>query len=70
MCEIADALEKMGYDKGIMQGKDLERENGIKSMIEACQELNVAKAITYEKVSQKYNLPPDKSTEYMKKYWI
>ncbi len=70
MCEIADALEKMGYDKGIMQGKDLERENGIKSMIEACQELNVAKAITYEKVSQKYNLPPDKATEYMKKYWI
>lgn len=70
MCEIAYALEKMGYDKGIVDGKDFERENGIKSMIEACQELNTAKAVTYEKIAEKYSLPPDKATEYMEKYWI
>lgn len=62
MCEIADALEKMGYDKGIAEG--------IKSMIEACQGLNIAKAVTCEKIAEKYSLPPDKATEYMEKYRI
>lgn len=65
VCEIAEALEKIGYE----QGAHLEREKGIQSTIEVCRELNVERDAVFEKLSEKYHLESWAAAEYMDKYW-
>lgn len=61
MCEIADALEQIGFERGI--------EQGIQSMIEACRELGVRKEDALQKVIEKYQLDSSLALSYMDKFW-
>ena len=59
----------VGINKGVEIGRKREREKGIQTVIETCQELKVSKENTLEKIAIKFDLTKDKAQEYMEKYW-
>lgn len=69
MCEIADALEQIGFERGVEQGFERGIEQGIQSMIEACWELGVRKEDALQKVIEKYQLDSSLALSYMDKFW-
>ena len=54
-----------GREEGIVKG----REEGIKGMIETCQELGLSRNLTSAKVSKKYFLDGIYTEDLMQKYW-
>lgn len=77
MCELLDAILdegieqgiEQGIERGIERGIDQEREQGIRLMIEACQELGASRSLTIEKLKTKYALRDGQSDAYVEKYW-
>ncbi|MBD5456748.1 MAG: hypothetical protein HDR23_09870 [Lachnospiraceae bacterium] len=51
----------IGISKGI--------EQGVKALIEICQEFNSSKKDTLMKLEQKFNISEEKAGEYLAKYW-
>ena len=54
-----------GREEGIVKG----REEGIKGMIETCQELGLSRNLTSARVNRKYFLDGIYTEDLMQKYW-
>ena len=61
--------DQENIEKGIEQGKQQEREQGIRLMIESGKELGVDRNRMQAKVAEKYNLNEDQALIYMVRYW-
>lgn len=61
MCNLSDLIEEEGIAKG--------REQGIRILIEVCQESGFSKTIVVEKIKSKYELSPEAVENYIEKYW-
>ncbi len=55
--------------EGKVEGQTEEREQGIRKMIELCQELAMTREDTASKVAGKYQLEPKDISVYMEQYW-
>lgn len=58
-----------GLREGCKKGQTEEREQGIRKMIELCQELAMTQEDTASKVAGKYQLEPKDISVYMEQYW-
>lgn len=61
MCNLGEGLVEEAYEEGI--------EEGIRVLIETCQELGHAKEETISKIKEKSRLSSDAIEELMEKYW-
>lgn len=61
MCKGAEGLIQMGKEEGIAQG--------IRALIETCEEFGAAKAATIDKIIQKFSIPTDQAEKYVEEYW-
>ena len=71
--------EKAAYDEatirnyytneGIKKGTELEKENGIRILIETCRELGISKKDTKAKVVEKFHTDELMAGEFLEKYW-
>ena len=59
-------LGQMLVDRGIRTGI----EQGIRSLIQTCQELNVSKADTKARILQNFEMAEETAEEYLQKYWL
>ena len=59
-------LGQMLVDRGIRTGI----EQGIRSLIQICQELNVSKEDTMARILQNFEMTEDTAEEYLQKYWL
>lgn len=48
------------------KGREEGREEGIRALIETCRELGASDSIIVEKIVEKYKIPYDKASEYLK----
>ena len=51
-----------GFEEGMERGLD----KGINALIETCRELGASDSIIVEKIVEKYKIPYDKASEYLK----
>lgn len=58
-----------GRQTGLAEGQKKERQNSIKNLIEACQELNASMDDTIQRISQKYSLSESEAYDYVTQYW-
>ena len=65
MCEVYDKIEKRGMETGRREGI----KEGIKALIETCQELGVTKKELTGKLQEKYHLSENEAFQYIEKYW-
>ena len=66
MCEALTQLLADERQQGIERGI----EQGVKALVETCQEFNVTQEETVYRVMKKFLLSQDESMEYVKKYWL
>lgn len=66
--ERKEAREE-GRQTGLAEGQKKERQNSIKNLIEACQELNASMDDTIQRISQKYSLSESEAYDYVTQYW-
>lgn len=59
----------VGINKGMEIGREQEREKGIQAVIETCLKFNASREDTMESIRQQFELPEEKTQEYMNKYW-
>ena len=53
----------------IEEGKIEGRLEGIKALIETCEEFNVSKEDTLERIKEKFSLSKENAETYLEKYW-
>lgn len=78
MCEYLDMLEergekrgeKRGKKEGKKEGKKLERENGIRVLVNVLSEMDLSDEEIVAKVAEKYELTKDESKKKVRKYKI
>ena len=61
--------DQENIEKGIQEGRQQEREQGIKLMIESGKELGVDRKRMQAKIAEKYNLDDEQASMYMDRYW-
>ena len=62
--------DQENIEKGIQQGRQQEREQGIKLMIESGKELGVDRKRMQAKIAEKYNLDDEQASIYIDRYWM
>ena len=65
MCNLSDSIE----EKGIEKGKELGKSEGIRVLVESCQDFGKTKEETMAHVAQKYEIAIEKVKEYIDMYW-
>ena len=60
---------KSEYDKGMKNGRDKEREAGIKSLIHTCRNLGIPRQTATLQLSEQYRLTDESAEEYVEKFW-
>lgn len=72
MCEALEELMKDELaacrEKGLMEGREKEREEGIKSIIQICQELGLSKSDTLQRVTDKFPMDEEKIENFLEQY--
>ena len=61
MCNLGEGLVEEAYEEGM--------EEGIRVLIETCQELGISKEETVSKIEEKSSLSSEAIEELMEKYW-
>lgn len=59
----------IGLAEGRLQGVDEERENGIRLLIKACQNVNISRQKTLEQLTGQYSLDRDTALNYLNAHW-
>lgn len=60
---------EIGIQKGLEQGIEQGMEQGIAALISTCQEFHLTKDETRAKICEKFNIRPEKATDYLSLYW-
>ena len=60
---------KLGKEEGLKLGRMEGRTEGIKSLIETCQDFNASKEDTILKLIEKFSISQEDAAEYIAKYW-
>lgn len=60
---------KSEYDKGMKNGRDKEREAGMKSLIYSLRNLGISRKETVLQLAEQYSLADESAEQYVKKYW-
>lgn len=60
---------EIGKEQGIEQGKREAQEQGIKILIETCQDLGEDKQATISRILLKYSFSREDAEKYVAKYW-
>lgn len=58
-----------GYDEGKEKGMEQGIQQGIRALIEICQDLEMGKDDTMEKIKEKFSISEDYAIELMNEYW-
>lgn len=66
---IGDTKFAAGKAEGKAEGQAVEREQGIRMLIETCQEVGVPREETLKKLHEKYDLDINRAKEYLQEYW-
>ena len=73
MCELLDAAENRGIEKGReegrKEGRETERREGLHALITTCKELGASFEVTAAKLKEKYSLKDAEVQSSMKLYW-
>ena len=59
--ELEQIYKETGRQEGIKEG--------IKALVETCEEIGISQEETLQKIQQKFFLPQDIAQEYIKEYW-
>ncbi|MBD5494149.1 MAG: hypothetical protein HDR12_07185 [Lachnospiraceae bacterium] len=74
MCKAFEDMRQEGYDegisKGIEQGIEQEKEQGIRILIQTCQELGLTADSITEKCAEKYEMSREIAGKYVKEYCL
>lgn len=54
----------------IEDGRQEERQQGMKLLVESFQELGISKEITFLKVKEKYQLTEEQANEKLELFWV
>ncbi len=54
------------FEKGKIKGREEEKEQGIKNLIESFKELRIDEEIIVQKLIEKYNLSEQKAKDYLR----
>lgn len=65
MCTVFEEIASEGRAEGRAEAIT----EGIQALIETCQELNISKEITFEKLIDKFSLNTPTAEAYIEKYW-
>lgn len=60
---------KLGKEEGLKLGRIEGRTEGIKSLIETCQDFNASKEDTVLRLIEKFSISQEDAAEYIAKYW-
>lgn len=67
--ETIKAIGDTKFAAGKAEGQAVEREQGIRMLIETCQEVGVPREETLKKLHEKYDLDINRAKEYLQEYW-
>lgn len=69
MCDVLDrAIEKgklAGLEEGLMEG----RSDGIRNMIELCQDFGTTKADAQSQIIMRFHIQEDEAIKYIRTFW-
>lgn len=69
MCNFSDLIEERAIEQGIEQGRRLELDYGIKTVIEAYKELGSSYDKAKSFIVEKYQLSTSEAEAKMQEYW-
>lgn len=55
--------------KGIKKGREQGHRDGIRNMIELCQDLGTTEADAQSQIIMRFHLPEDEAIKYIKTFW-
>ena len=74
MCKAFEDMRLEGYEAGMadgkMAGKAEEKAEGIRILIQTCQELGLAKEIITQKCAEKFEIALESAEKYAEKYYV
>ena len=65
MCEVYDKIKMRGMEAGRQEGI----KEGIKALVETCQEVGIHKNEIIIKLKEKFSLSEEEALQYMEQYW-
>ena len=66
---LSDYVELKGIKKGIEQGRLEERRDGIRNMIELCQDLGTTEDNAKSQIIMRFRIPEEEAVKYIKTFW-
>ena len=69
VCDYSSGIWNKGHTQGRLLGREEEREAGIRSLVECCQEIGVTVEVAITQLVNKYQLTQEAAGTYVRRYW-
>ena len=69
MCDVLDRAIEKGRKSGLAEGLMEGRSDGIRNMIELCQDLGTTEEAAQSQIIMRFHIQEDEAIKYIKTFW-